>query len=170
MCSRWQRRLSPLLLSSTRGSAARSGAEGCWLRKEMQLTGEVLLCSNRWTHKLQAQVYDNLPSTTAVSSYAIGSRKLSAKDQFFVVAETLVSLLQTTQIKQGVSFIAANKVCISKNKTTIVSIETELFFLPGVDASRVYVRAWALGCFYSHTSTQNPSTCLRHPSFNHCRI
>ena len=24
------------------------------------------------------------------------------------------------------------------------------FFLPGVDASHVYVRAWALGCFHSH--------------------
>ena len=28
------------------------------------------------------------------------------------------------------------------------------FFLPGVDAPRVYVRAWALGCFYSHISTR----------------
>ena len=27
-------------------------------------------------------------------------------------------------------------------------------FLPGVDASHVYVRAWALGCFHSHISTQ----------------
>ena len=65
--------------------------------------------------KLQALVYDILPSTTAVFSYAIGSRKLSANEQFFVVvvvgggAQTVVSLLQTTQIKQGVSFIAANK-------------------------------------------------------------
>ena len=60
--------------------------------------------------KLQALVYDILPSTTAVFSYAIGSRKLSANEQFFVGAQTIVSLLQTTQIKQGVSFIAANKV------------------------------------------------------------
>ena len=30
----------------------------------------------------------------------------------------------------------------------------ELFFLPGVDASHVYVRALALGCFYSHISTR----------------
>ena len=29
-----------------------------------------------------------------------------------------------------------------------------LFFLPGVDVSHVYVRALALGCFYSHISTQ----------------
>ena len=27
-------------------------------------------------------------------------------------------------------------------------------FLPGVDASHVYVRALALGCFYSHISTR----------------
>ena len=70
--------------------------------------------------KLQALVYDILPSTTAVFSYATGSRKLSAYEQFFVVAQTVVSLLQTTQIKQGVSFIAANKVYTSTNKTTIV--------------------------------------------------
>ena len=30
----------------------------------------------------------------------------------------------------------------------------ELFFWPGVDAPHVYMRAWALGCFYSHISTQ----------------
>ena len=70
--------------------------------------------------KLQALVYDILPSTTAVFSYAIGPRKLSANEQFFVGAQTVVSLLQTTQIKQGVSFIAANKVYTSTNKTTIV--------------------------------------------------
>ena len=79
-------------------------------------------------HKLQALVCDSLPSTTAVFSYAIGSRKLSANEQFFVGVHTVVSLLQSTQIKQGVSFIAANKVYTSTNKTTIVSVETELFF------------------------------------------
>ena len=66
--------------------------------------------------KLQALVYDILPSTTAVFSYAIGSRN----EQFFVGAQTVVGLLQTTQIKQGVSFIAANKVYTSTNKTTIL--------------------------------------------------
>ena len=69
--------------------------------------------------KLQALDYDILPSTTAVLSYAIGSRKLSANEQFFVGAQTVVSLLQTTQIKQGVSFLAASKVYTSTNKTTI---------------------------------------------------
>ena len=107
-----------------------------------------------YQRELQALVYDILLSTTAVFSYAIGSRKLSANKQFFVGAQTAVSLLQTTQIKQGVSFIVANKVYTRANKTTIVSIETELLFLPGVDASRVYVRVLALGCFYSHISTR----------------
>ena len=103
--------------------------------------------------KLQALVYDILPSATAVFSYAIGSIKLSTNKQFFVGLQTVVSLLQTTEIKQGVSFIAVNKAYTSTNKTTIVWIETELFSLPGVDASHVYVRALALGCFYSLIST-----------------
>ena len=76
--------------------------------------------------KPQALVYDILPSTTALFSYAIGSTKLSANKQFFVNTQTVVSLLQTTQIKQGVSFIATNKVYTSTNKTTIVWIQTEL--------------------------------------------
>ena len=49
--------------------------------------------------ELQAPVYDILPSTTAVFSYAIGSRKLSANERFFVGAQTVVSLFQITQIK-----------------------------------------------------------------------
>ena len=48
--------------------------------------------------KHQALVYNILPLTTAVFSYAIESRKLSANEQFFVGAQTVVSLLQTTQI------------------------------------------------------------------------
>ena len=66
------------------------------------------LCTTHWSivHvqelspkvRLQALVYDILPSTavllTAVFSYAIGSRKLSANKQFFVGAQTVVSLLQ----------------------------------------------------------------------------
>ena len=55
--------------------------------------------------KLQALLYDILPSTTAVFSYAIGSRKLSANEQFFVGAQTVVSLLQTTHIISDICFI-----------------------------------------------------------------
>jgi len=89
--------------------------------------------------------FNIFPSTTAVFSYATGSRKLSTNEQFFGGAQTVVRLLQTTQIKQGVSFTATNKVYTSTNKTTI-------FYLPGVDASHVYVSALALGCFYSQSA------------------
>ena len=34
------------------------------------------------------------------------------------------------------------------------SRRNSLFFLPVVDTPHVYVRAWALGCFYSHISTR----------------
>ena len=93
--------------------------------------------------KLQALVYDILPSTTAVFSYAIGSRKLSANEQFFffVGAQTVLSLLQTTQIKPKSFESRQNSFCF-------------VLFLPGVDASHVYVHAWALGRLHSITSTQ----------------
>ena len=71
--------------------------------------------------KLQAPVYDILPSTTAVFSYAIGSRKLSANEQFFFVgAQTVVSLLQTTQIISDVCFITDHVAYASSSKTKIV--------------------------------------------------
>ena len=81
--------------------------------------------------KLQTLVYDILPSTTAVVSYVIGSRKLSANEQFFVGAQTVVSLLQTNQIKQGVSFIAANKVYTSTIKPQPFESRRNSFFHPG---------------------------------------
>ena len=81
--------------------------------------------------KLQASVYDILPSTTAVFSYASGSRKLSANKQIFVGAQTVVSLLQTTQIISGVCFITDHVAYASSNKTKIHWIETELFFYSG---------------------------------------
>ena len=86
------------------------------------------LTSGNVRTKLQALVYDILPSTTAVFSYAIGPKKLSGIEQFFVGAQTVVSLLQTTQIKQGVSFIAANKVYASTNKTTVSNESRQNFF------------------------------------------
>ena len=60
---------------------------------------------NSQASKLQTLVYDILPSSIAVFSYAIGSRKLSANEQFFVRARTVVSLLQTTQIISDACFI-----------------------------------------------------------------
>ena len=55
--------------------------------------------------KLQALVYDILHSTIAIFSYAIESRKLSANKQFFVGAQTILSLLQTTLIISNVCFM-----------------------------------------------------------------
>jgi len=42
--------------------------------------------------KLQALVYDILPSTTAIVDYAIGLEKLSANEQVLDDAQTAVSL------------------------------------------------------------------------------
>ena len=48
--------------------------------------------------------------------------------QFFVGAQTVVSLLQTTQIRSHVCFITDHVAYASSNKTKTVWIETELFF------------------------------------------
>ena len=84
--------------------------------------------------KLQALVYGILPSTTAVFSYAIGPRKLSANEQFFVGVQTVVSLLQTTQIISDVCFILP--CCLRHLKLKPKSFESRLnslffFFYPG---------------------------------------
>ena len=77
--------------------------------------------------KLQALVYDILPSTTAVFSYAIGKKKKKKKKKgsanvrlFFVGAQTVVNLLQTTHIISDVSFITDHVAYASSNKTKIV--------------------------------------------------
>ena len=95
--------------------------------------------------KLQALVYDIVPSTTAVFSYVIGSWKLSADEQFLVGAQIVISLRQTIQIKQGLSFIAANKVFTSTNKTTIVWIETLLFSFLFTQGWMRLMFTWVLG-------------------------
>ena len=43
--------------------------------------------------KLQAPVYDILPSTSVIADYAIGLEKLSVNEQFFDDAETAVTNL-----------------------------------------------------------------------------
>ena len=75
------------------------------------------------------------PSTTAVFSYAIGSWKLSANEQFFIGAQTEVISLQTTPIISHVCFITDHVAYASSNKTKIIWIETELFFTRGGCAS-----------------------------------
>ena len=63
-------------------------------------------------------------------------------------------LLQTTEIKQGVAIIGATKFTPAQIKPQSFESRRNSFFLPGVDASHVYVRAWALGCYHSPISTQ----------------
>ena len=70
--------------------------------------------------RLQALVHDILPSTTAVFSYIIGSRKLLANEQFFVGTQTALSVLQTTQIISDVCFITDHVAYASSNLTKIV--------------------------------------------------
>ena len=62
------------------------------------------MCEGMVWPKLQALVYNILPSATAIFSYVIGSWKLSAHKQFFIGAQTVVRLLQTIQLKQGVIY------------------------------------------------------------------
>ena len=75
---------------------------------------------NKINNKTYPSFYDILPSTTAVFSYAIGPRKLSANEQFFVGAQTVVSLLQTTQIISDVCFITDHVAYASSNQIKIV--------------------------------------------------
>ena len=119
--------------------------------------------------KLQALVYDILPSTTTVFSYAIESRKLSTNEQFFVGDQTVVNLLQTTHIKQGVSFIAADKPAPAQTKSpSFESRQNSSFFIRGGCVSllraclgaRLFLHSQFLqflqlfvGCFYNHIST-----------------
>ena len=77
-------------------------------------------CIVKVINKLQALVYDILPSTTAIFSYTIGPRKPSVNKQFFVGAQTVVSLLQTTQIISDVSFLIDHIAYPSSNKTKII--------------------------------------------------
>ena len=85
--------------------------------------------------KLQALVYNILPSTTAVFSYTIRSRIRSAHERFFVGAQTVVSLLQTTQIKQGMSFTATKKFTPTQIKPQSFESRQNSFFTWGGCAS-----------------------------------
>ena len=67
-------------------------------------------------HKLQALVYDILPSTTAVFRYVIGSWKLSANEQFFVGTQTVVCY---KQLRLYQTFVFC---CLRQLKTKIVWI------------------------------------------------
>ena len=95
--------------------------------------------------KLQTLVYDILPSTTAIFSYAIGSRKLSANEQFFVGAQTVVSLLQTTQIISDVCFVTDHVAYASSNQKNRLNQDSTLFF---------FTRGGCASCFCACLGTR----------------
>ena len=73
---------------------------GLWEVSPMSPLKRFQCSSDWWWPKLQALVYDILPSTTAVFTHAIGSKKLSANEQIFVGAQTVVTLLQKLNLYQ----------------------------------------------------------------------
>ena len=100
--------------------------------------------------KLQALVYDILPSTTAVFSYAIGPRKLSANEQFCCWWCSNSSKFVTNNsdyIRR--LFYVAMLFTPAQIRPKSFELRRNSLFLPGVDGAHVYVRVWMLGCFYS---------------------
>ena len=120
-----------------------------------------------WTHRGRMSSYTANSKHWFATSFlqplpylvtSSGPENCQLTSSFFVGAQTVVSLLQTTHIISDVCFITDYVAYASSNKTKIVRIETELsFFLPRVDAPHVYVRAWALGCFHSFYQYPNLS-------------
>ena len=90
--------LSGTFLQTVRFSYATEGA--LFISAQLSSDAVSALRKVRVLIKLQALVYDILPSTTAVFSYAIGSRKLSANEQFFVGAHTVVICYKQLRLYQ----------------------------------------------------------------------
>ena len=91
--------------------------------------------SSKACPKLQALVYDVLPSTTAVFSYAIGSRKLSANEQFFVGAQTVVT--KSDRIWRKVSESDARSVWLVQVACWLQNLQAWMFAEASVISSRV---------------------------------
>ena len=102
----------------THPAIRRENVYGSGRSTQLKLTVSMTTPGASTLPKLQALVYDVLPSTTAVFSYAIGSRKLSANEQYFVGAQTVVTLLQTTQITSDVCFITDHVAYASSDNIT----------------------------------------------------
>ena len=100
--------------------------------------------------KLQALVYDILPSATAVFSYAIGPRKLSANEQFFDWCSNSSKFLTNNSDYIRCLFHVAMLLTPAQTKPKSFESTQNSFFV----ASHVYVHVWALGCFYRLISTQ----------------
>ena len=87
-----------------------------------------------------------------------GPENCQLTSRFFVGALTVVSLLQSTRNKPT-RVVYSRQQSLHQHKQNHNRLNRDgtssfFSFLPGVHASRVYVRAWALGCFNSHISTR----------------
>ena len=92
-------------------------------------------------HKLQALVYDILPQSNHCHNWLHHRPpKTVSKRTVFHWCSDGSKFVTETEIILGVSLITAHTAFASTNKTKIVWIETELFFLPAVDTPRVNVR------------------------------
>ena len=97
------------------------------------------------------RVYDILPSTTAVFSYAIGSRRLSANEQFFVGAHTVVSLFQILNSNKARRVIGGRIAANTWKEFTPTQIIRQSFesrWHSFLTRGGCYVRALALSCFF----------------------
>ena len=75
-----------------KGGEGRGGGGGCArVISSRQLKNGRVDGKMIWRTKLQAGVYDILPSTTAIVDYTVGLEKLSANEQFFDDAQTAIS-------------------------------------------------------------------------------
>ena len=108
--------------------------------------------------KLQALVYDILPSTTAVFSYAIGSRKLSANEQFFCwCSNSSKFVTSNSNYIRRLFYVAMLLTPVQTRPKSFESVETELFLLPRVDASQLSRSRACLGARLLQQSYQYPN-------------
>ena len=85
-CDAFEGREKRMMIHRTRRASLSGTSPPTSAAVDYAFRGELLTfvpLAYRYGPKLQAPVYDILPSTTAVFSYATGSGKLSANEQFF---------------------------------------------------------------------------------------
>ena len=93
--------------------------------------------------KLQALVYNILPSTSAVFSYATVSRKLSANEQFLLsFGAQIVSKFVTNNLKYIRHFFFYNYVAYTSSNKTKIVLNRDIIFLIFYPGWIVYACAW----------------------------
>ena len=107
-------------------------------------------------HKLQALVYDILPSTIAVFSYSVGSRNCQLTSRIFVGAQTVVSFLQATQIISDVCFMLP--CCLRQLKSNQNRLNR--------DGTFVFTRGGCASCLRACLGARLLSQSYQYPNFS----